>query len=62
MTNTFDDLLASGRVLLADGATGTNLFARGLQSGDAPELWNTDHPDRISAHYRAFIDAGSDIV
>ncbi|MEM9603627.1 MAG: betaine--homocysteine S-methyltransferase [Pseudomonadota bacterium] len=62
MTNTFEDLLASGRVLLADGATGTNLFTMGLQSGDAPELWNTDHPDRISAHYRAFIDAGSDIV
>ncbi|MEM6988045.1 MAG: betaine--homocysteine S-methyltransferase [Pseudomonadota bacterium] len=62
MTNTFTDLLASGRVLLADGATGTNLFAMGLQSGDAPELWNADYPDRISAHYRAFVDAGSDIV
>ena len=26
-------LLASGRTLLADGATGTNLFALGLTSG-----------------------------
>ena len=29
-------LLASGRTLLADGATGTNLFAMGLTAGDAP--------------------------
>lgn len=62
MDNTFERLLGSKPVLLADGATGTNLFAMGLQSGDAPELWNADHPDRISAHYRAFIDAGSDVV
>lgn len=62
MTNTFTRKLESGRVLLADGATGTNLFAMGLQSGDAPELWNADHPERIAAHYRAFVEAGSDIV
>ncbi|MEE9322155.1 MAG: betaine--homocysteine S-methyltransferase [Granulosicoccus sp.] len=49
-------------VLLADGATGTNLFAAGLQTGDAPELWNIDHPDRIEKLYRDFIDAGSDII
>ena len=34
--------------LLADGATGTNLFEHGLMSGDAPELWNFEHPDRIA--------------
>jgi len=48
--------------LLADGATGTNLFAMGLTSGDAPELWNTDEPEKIRALYRSFIDAGSDII
>ncbi len=37
-------LLAEGRPLLADGATGTNLFAMGLTSGDSPELWNAEHP------------------
>ena len=47
--------------LLADGATGTTLFNMGLQSGDAPELWNVDHPDRIEALYRGAVDAGSDI-
>jgi methionine synthase I (cobalamin-dependent) len=55
-------LLAEGRPLLADGATGTNLFAMGLSSGDAPELWNAEHPDRIESLHRAFVDAGSDII
>jgi len=62
VSNTFTHLLETRPVLLADGATGTNLFAMGLQSGDAPELWNATHPERISRHYRAFIDAGSDVV
>jgi methionine synthase I (cobalamin-dependent) len=48
--------------LLADGATGTNLFQMGLLSGDAPELWNFEHPDRIRQLHRSFIDAGADII
>jgi 5-methyltetrahydrofolate--homocysteine methyltransferase len=55
-------LLAEGRPLLADGATGTNLFAMGLTSGDAPELWNDTHPDRIQSLHQAFVDAGADII
>jgi len=55
-------ILKERGVLLADGATGTNLFAVGLQTGDAPEFWNIEHPDRISALHRAFVDAGSDII
>ncbi|MCH8105427.1 MAG: betaine--homocysteine S-methyltransferase [Proteobacteria bacterium] len=62
VANLFEKLLNQKHVLLADGATGTNLFAMGLRSGDAPEFWNIDHPDRVAAHYRSFIDAGSDIV
>jgi 5-methyltetrahydrofolate--homocysteine methyltransferase len=55
-------LLAERPWLLADGATGSNLFERGLQSGDAPELWNADHPQRVADLQRAFIDAGADII
>jgi methionine synthase I (cobalamin-dependent) len=55
-------LLAEGRPLLADGATGTNLFAMGLTSGDSPELWNAAHPDRVQALHQAFVDAGADII
>jgi 5-methyltetrahydrofolate--homocysteine methyltransferase len=62
MTDRLTPLLAERPWLLADGATGSNLFERGLQSGDAPELWNADHPDRVAALHRSFIDAGADII
>jgi 5-methyltetrahydrofolate--homocysteine methyltransferase len=55
-------LLAEGRPLLADGATGTNLFAMGLANGEPPEAWLEQHPDCISALHQAFVDAGADII
>lgn len=58
----FDQLLTEKAFLLADGATGTNLFDMGLQTGDAPEPWNIDHPERIEQLHQGFIDAGSDII
>ncbi len=57
-----DERLAKRGWLLADGATGTNLFLRGLQQGDAPELWNLSAPEKVRAHYRDFIEAGSGLV
>ena len=62
MTNLFEKMLADKSVLLADGATGTTFFGMGLQSGDAPELWNAEYPERVEKHYQAFIDAGSDLI
>lgn len=62
MSDLLARLLAEKSWLLADGATGTNLFALGLQHGDSPELWNADHPDRVRQHYRSFLEAGSDII
>ena len=62
MTQRFLDLLSRRRCLLADGATGSNLFEMGLVSGDAPELWNVDHPDRIKLLHQRFVDAGADII
>ncbi|MEM8803703.1 MAG: betaine--homocysteine S-methyltransferase [Pseudomonadota bacterium] len=47
--------------LLADGATGTNLFNMGLMSGDAPEFWNVDEPEKIRTLYKGAVDAGSDL-
>ncbi|UWR04597.1 betaine--homocysteine S-methyltransferase [Ruegeria conchae] len=61
MTNALSTLLETVDVILADGATGTNLFNMGLQSGDAPELWNVDAPDKIRALYQGSVDAGSDL-
>lgn len=62
MTNPLDALIAEKGVLLADGATGTNLFAMGLAAGEAPELWNTDQPGKIAALHQGFVDAGADII
>jgi 5-methyltetrahydrofolate--homocysteine methyltransferase len=61
MRSTFEALLSGRDWLMADGATGTNLFEMGLASGDAPELWNVEAPDRIRALYDGAVAAGSDI-
>ena len=60
--NRFTRLLATRAWLLADGATGSNLFDAGLMSGDAPELWNIDQPAKITALHQSFVDAGADIL
>ena len=62
MSDRLAQLLATRPWVLADGAMGTNLFAMGLQTGDAPELWNVDHPERIAALHQRFIDVGADII
>lgn len=62
MHNPIDALLEKKGVLLADGATGTNLFAMGLESGEAPELWNESAPEKVTALHQGFVDAGSDII
>jgi len=60
--NKLQKLLNERGILLADGATGTNLIPMGLDSGQAPELWNFEHVDRIETLHQSFIDAGSDIL
>lgn len=62
MANLFTRLLEERPYLMADGALGTNLFLVGLQTGDAPELWNIDQPQKIADLAQRFIDAGSDIL
>ncbi|MDE0345783.1 MAG: betaine--homocysteine S-methyltransferase [Boseongicola sp.] len=47
--------------LLADGATGTNLFNMGLSAGEAPEFWNVERPNDIRKLYQDSVDAGSDL-
>jgi 5-methyltetrahydrofolate--homocysteine methyltransferase len=62
MRSRLEDLLATNGVLLADGATGTNYFAMGLHSGEPPEFWNVDHPDRVQRLQQQFVDAGADVI
>ncbi|MDG3575788.1 betaine--homocysteine S-methyltransferase [Rhizobium sp. YJ-22] len=60
--NPLQELLAEKGVLLADGATGTNLFAMGLEAGEAPELWLESQPEKIVKLHQDFVDAGADII
>jgi 5-methyltetrahydrofolate--homocysteine methyltransferase len=59
--NNFLKMLQDKSHILADGATGTNLFGMGLETGDPPEPWNIDHKDRIRSLHQGFVDAGSDL-
>jgi 5-methyltetrahydrofolate--homocysteine methyltransferase len=56
------ELLTTSPVLLADGATGTNYFQIGLESGAPPELWNVDGADTVADLHRRFVAAGADII
>jgi len=51
-----------GRILLLDGATSTELIARGLTKGDVPDLWNINRAGDVADVHKAYFDAGSDIV
>ena len=56
------DMLATHDVILADGATATNFFQRGLESGYPPELWNVEHPHQLTRLHQEFVDAGADLI
>ena len=59
---TIQSLLERSPYILADGAMGTMLFAAGLGQGGAPELWNVEHPDKVAAVQRAYLEAGSRLL
>lgn len=57
----FRELLGK-KMLFFDGATGTQLQARGLKPGEITESWNFTHPDIVEAVHRSYLDVGSNIV
>jgi 5-methyltetrahydrofolate--homocysteine methyltransferase len=60
--NQFLEKLQDGKVLVADGAAGTNLHKMGLKPGIVPEDLVFDQPEMIQKLESAFVDAGSDII
>lgn len=50
----------SERVLLGDGAMGTQLQLAGLELGGCGEAWNLERPERVRAIHQAYAAAGSD--
>ena len=58
----FLEKIQAGRVLVADGATGTNLQQRGLERGVPSEEWVMQRPEEILRLHRDFIAAGAAII
>jgi 5-methyltetrahydrofolate--homocysteine methyltransferase len=56
------DQIKSGKILISDGAWGTQFFERGLKPGDCPELWNISNPELVYEIAKSYVDAGTDIV
>ncbi len=60
--NPFIKKLNEGAVLVADGATGTNLQKMGLLPGTSPEELVLDNPQLLLTLAENFVMAGSDII
>jgi len=50
------------RVVLWDGAMGTELYRAGLDAYTPPELWNLDRPEAVAVVHQAYYDAGADVA
>ncbi|MEW5815553.1 MAG: homocysteine S-methyltransferase family protein [Spirochaetota bacterium] len=56
------DVVKSGRILISDGAWGTELQKKGLKPGECPELWCLTRPDDIFELAKSYLEAGADMV
>lgn len=54
--------LWKNRVVILDGATGTNLQEAGMPVGVCPEQWILEHPDVLVDLQKAYVEAGTDIL
>ncbi|WP_324716328.1 bifunctional homocysteine S-methyltransferase/methylenetetrahydrofolate reductase [Carboxydochorda subterranea] len=58
----FEQALASGRILLADGAMGTLLYARGAPLEGSFDALNLTNPDLVRGVHLDYILAGAELV
>ena len=58
----FLERLGAGEVLIGDGAWGTQLMARGLESGESPEGLNLSKPEVLAEIAALYVDAGADLI
>ena len=62
MTKQEFSALCTEKILLLDGATGSNLMKAGMPRGVCTEKWVTEHPQALLDLQRAYVQAGSDII
>lgn len=58
----FQEAIASKRILIGDGAMGTELFAQGLDQSVPCERWLLEAPEAVRQIHRGYIEAGSDWI
>lgn len=56
------DQIKQGKTLVSDGAWGTFLQQKGLQTGESPEEWNITHREDVFDIAKSYIDSGADMV
>ncbi|MCG2712934.1 MAG: homocysteine S-methyltransferase family protein [Candidatus Omnitrophica bacterium] len=56
------DKLLKKRVLILDGAMGTQLHKHGMKTGVSPEIWALKNPEVIKRIHRDYCLAGADII
>ncbi|MFW6438340.1 MAG: homocysteine S-methyltransferase family protein, partial [Armatimonadota bacterium] len=57
-----EQLFDEKRVLIADGAWGTEFARHGLEPGEAPEGWVIHQPDAVRGVAQSYVDAGAEII
>ena len=59
--STFKEYLGEN-VVVADGATGTYLYSKGVEAGRCPEELNATRPDVVAAVHREYLAAGARLL
>jgi len=54
--------LCENKIVILDGATGTNLQKAGMSAGVCPENWILEHPTVMKELQKSFLAAGTDIL
>jgi 5-methyltetrahydrofolate--homocysteine methyltransferase len=62
MPHRFLDKLQSGRILLMDGAMGTELQRAGLPAGVCSEAWNLTNPRQVRVVHQEYVQAGAEVL
>ena len=62
VSNPIAEIIAAKGWCVADGATGSNFFGRGLEAGYPPDLWCVERPEEVSRLHSAFLNAGADVI
>ena len=58
----FRKAMESKKVLICDGAMGTELQKLGIGRGIAPDTWNITHPDQVKDVHKSYIEAGAQVI